>query len=176
MAQYENEAQAITNLQTYLRHLSYFDPDATKVPIDGVFGSDTEKAVREFQRENGLMQTGNADRETWELIFEQYRASIAEKAPPQMIGLFPRIPDNYILAKGDSWFLVDIIQYMLGELKISYDNFGEVERTGVYDDATINAIKEFQRRNFLLQTGNVDRLTWNLLAQQFNIVTKAYEQ
>lgn len=176
MAQYENEAQAITNLQTYLRHLSYFDPDATKVPIDGVFGSDTEKAVREFQRENGLMQTGNADRETWELIFEQYRASIAEKAPPQMIGLFPRSPDNYILAKGDSWFLVDIIQYMLGELKISYDNFGEVERTGVYDDATINAIKEFQRRNFLLQTGNVDRLTWNLLAQQFNIVTKAYEQ
>ena len=54
MVQYENEAQAITNLQTYLRHLSYFDPDASKVPIDGVFGSDTEKAVREFQGANGL--------------------------------------------------------------------------------------------------------------------------
>lgn len=176
MAQYENEAQAITNLQTYLRHLSYFDPDATIVPIDGVFGSDTEKAVREFQRTNGLVQTGTADRKTWELIFEQYRASIASKLPPETVSLFPRVPENYILRPGDSWFLVEVVQYMLGELRISYDNFGEVERTGVYDDATVNAIKDFQRRNFLFQTGNLDRLTWNLLTQQFNIVTKAYEQ
>jgi peptidoglycan hydrolase-like protein with peptidoglycan-binding domain len=33
-------------------------------PIDGVMGSQTRQALREFQSKNGLKQTGNLDAET----------------------------------------------------------------------------------------------------------------
>lgn len=176
MARFDNEAQAIENLQRYLRQLSYFNPELTKVPIDGIYERDTQRAVAQFQRLNGLTETGTADRETWDLIFEQYRESIAVTSPPEEIALFPRNPEYYAIKKGDSWFIVEMLQYMLGELQLSYDGFGELERTGIYDDATVGAILDFQKRNSLAQTGETDRLTWNLIVNQFNIGSKAYEQ
>ena len=93
-----------------------------------------------------------------------------------MIAPFPRVPDNYALMLGDRWFLVDILQYMLEELKSRYDNFGDVSRTGTYDQNTETAIKDFQMRNSLPITGNTDVLTWNSIANQYNFTARDYKQ
>ena len=36
-----------------------------------------------------------------------------------------------------------------------------MEVTGVYDEATMNAIMQYQKKFGLRVTGNVDRITWN---------------
>ena len=72
MAQRPNEARAIKNLQRYLRQLSYHVPSITAPPIDGIFASDTQKALREFQEWQALPSTGIADRETWDALATQH--------------------------------------------------------------------------------------------------------
>ena len=164
----KNEREAITNLQTYLRQLSYFDSDITPPPIDGIFASETERSVREFQRKHGLEESGVADRITWNLIYNEYKMSLKENALPVSISVFPAFPKSYELKLNDDWFLVEILQYMLKELSYSYDDFDKVERNGVYDKETESAVKAFQRRNFLKETGRVNKSTWDELGRQFN--------
>jgi peptidoglycan hydrolase-like protein with peptidoglycan-binding domain len=47
-------------LQTRLKQLGY-DPG----PIDGIFGSGTERAVKNFQADKGLMVDGIVGKQTW---------------------------------------------------------------------------------------------------------------
>ena len=56
---------------------------------------------------------------------------------------------------------------MLDELSREY-SYGEIPQTGIYDDATVNAVIDFQTKNGLETTGVVDRTTWNDLARQYN--------
>ena len=164
----KNEREAISNLQKYLRQLSYFDTDITSPPRDGILGSETERSIRDFQRKYGLTENGIADRETWNLIYKEYLRSISENSLPEQLSVFPVMPKDYELKANDSWFLVEILQYMLEELRYSYDDFENVKRSGVYDDETERAVKDFQRRNFLEETGRVNKSTWNAISTQFN--------
>ena len=80
---------------------------------------------------------------------------------------FPDI-DYYEVERGERYALVAIIQIMLDVLRLYYDSFGAVSFGGVYDEITENAIKEFQKANGLSQSGRVDRITWNRLAEEYN--------
>ena len=102
------------------------------------------------------------------MLYSAYLRSVKQNTPPEKITLFPVFQTDYELGLNDSWFLVDALQYMLEELRYSYDNFERVERNGVYDTATENAIKDFQRKNMLEETGKVNKETWNAIARQFN--------
>lgn len=176
MADNLNEREAVSNLQTYLRRISYFDDDIRRVPIDGIYEEDTRLAVLEFQQKYGLPLTGVADRDTWTMIFGKYSDLSDEREPPDMFSAFPRSPSGYELQTGDTQFLVDIVQFILEELKIDYDTLGEVKRTGTYDDDTEKAVCEFQRLNGITVTGKVNKLTWDALAAQYNNSTKDYQQ
>ncbi len=176
MTRQENEREAILSIQKYLRQLSYFDPDLTPVPIDGIYGEDTAAAVREFQTKNGLTPTGIVDRETWDRIYFEYLLSVAEQEAPMQIGIFPRIPTDYVISPGESWFLVELLQFMLAELGRDYDNFGPIERTGVYDSQTEAAVREFQTKNLLPVTGEVDKKTWNAIVRQYNKTAQNFEE
>ena len=171
-----NQAAAITNLQRYLRRIGFKSSGGNTVPIDGIFDSATREALMDFQRSAGLSPTGIADKETWDALFSEYLASLADNSPTGMIAPFPRFPDGYKIVSGDSWFLVDIVQHILEELRVRYDNFDGIKRTGVYDKATEDAIKDFQRLNFLPETGFTDKATWNELANQYNIISGDYIQ
>ena len=164
----QNERESVTNLQRYLRHLSYFNEEIGEVPIDGIFDSDTEAALRAFQRIEGLPQTGRADRETFDRLFAAYTRSQEAHRAPERIAHFPEIPENYTVEVGEVQFLVSIIQNALGELSAVYDGIGEVPQTGVYDEQTARAVREFQRVYGLPETGAVDRTTWNALADAYN--------
>ena len=164
----QNERESVTNLQRYLRHLSYFNEEIGEVPIDGIFDSDTEAALRAFQRIEGLPQTGRADRETFDRLFAAYTRSLEARRTPERIAHFPEIPENYTIEVGEVQFLVSIIQNALGELAAVYDGIGEVPQTGAYDEQTARSVREFQRIHGLPETGAVDRATWNALADAYN--------
>ena len=56
----------VTNLQNRLKELGYMAGKA-----DGVYGTGTYNAVKLFQQQTGLPQTGNADSETLKLLFAE---------------------------------------------------------------------------------------------------------
>ena len=168
------ERDAITDIQTYLRHLSFHSEQIGDLPIDGIWDRATRDALIAFQTENGLSPTGVADRETYELLKREYDRSVALNSPPASLDLFPRSPIGFELSEGDSGILVDTVQYILGELERLY-SFPEIKRSGVYDYTTASSVKYFQERNNITPTGKVGRETWDALAIQHNLLDRYNE-
>ena len=164
----QNEQAAIRNLQRYLRQLSYVNDQIPTAPIDGIYDTATRDAVRAFQRTEKLPDTGVVDPLTWERIFVRYEESLARESAPVPLAQFPRLSVGYALRRGDESFLVRLVQYALGELDLIYEGVDNVPQTGVYDDATMAAVRGFQRRHGLPETGEVDRATWDALATTYN--------
>lgn len=53
----------VSQIQTKLKNWGYYDGD-----VDGIYGSATERAVRTFQRKNGLTADGKAGAQTLEAL------------------------------------------------------------------------------------------------------------
>ncbi|MBQ4090687.1 MAG: peptidoglycan-binding protein [Clostridia bacterium] len=168
------EREATTNLQRYLRQLSYHDEAINPVPIDGIWDAETERALVAFQKQNGLSPTGRVDRTTWELLKRRYEESIAQNSPPAKLEIFPRLPLDYALNEGDTGFIVDAVQYVLGELEQLY-TFGPYTPSGTYDEPTARLVTLFQDKNGIAPTGRVNRETWDALAVQHNLLANRYQ-
>lgn len=165
-----NKEQAVTNLQRYLRRLSFEDEfyDIARPPIDGIFDTATEDAVAYFQRQNGLQVTGVADKETWDKIFSEYMRVTEAQRLSEGLFIFPDAPADYAISRGDALTLVRILQLLLLELRVTYDIFEDIIENGIYDDRTESAIREFQRANLLPVTGEVDKKTWNRIVREYS--------
>ena len=168
MPRYENEAEAILNLQRYLRQLSYHHPEITPPPIDGIFERDTEESLKDFQAMVGLPVTGRADKRTWDALYAMYRASVAENEPPRTVAILPFVAGEILLQKGDEGFTINVLQYMLRELGESLAELEEVEITGIFDENTARAVRLFRVQNGLPEGETVDLITWNTLVDRFN--------
>ena len=168
------ERDAIRDIQTYLRHLSFHSDTIGDVPIDGIWDSATRDALIEFQKNMGIESTGTVDRETYDILKREYDRSVALNSPPARLDLFPRSPAGYALSSKDTGILVEVVQYILGELERLY-TLPEIKRSGVYDTVTSDAVKYFQERNGIEPTGRVDRETWDALAVQHNLLDRYNE-
>lgn len=164
---HREEAERIRVLQEMLRTLSrYSGEPALSTAVDGSFDRGTENALRAFQASYGLPVTGEVDLSTWERLREVYEAYRSAAALPS--ALLPFYSPDLRLGVGDGGGLVRMIQLLLDELRVYYDSFGEVPLSGVFDDATASAVRAFQKANLLSETGIVDAVTWNRLAEEYN--------
>ena len=161
------EEDARRNLQKYLRQLAYFDENIPFVPLDGNSGSATADALRAYQARRGLPVTGVADQETWEALYEDYLISLEEEAPPSRFSPFPSETKGYALRVADEGFAVAAVQHMLEEISVFFP-ITPVAVTGIYDEATRDAVSEVQARYLLPVTGEVDKLTWNALVRLYD--------
>lgn len=163
----QNNREATIMLQTYLRQLSYHDSGIPPIVIDGIFDSYTRDALRAFQKKYGLDPTGRLDLATNDLLYEKYLLSLATYQPPEPLDIFPIYPDAYYYSIGSAGFEVGVIQHILTELSGTYD-FANIERDEIYGQSTADAVAQFQEKNGVYPTGRVDRMTWNMLAEQMN--------
>ena len=90
-----------------------------------------------------------------------------ERIRPEAIRPFPDTGD-FEMKRGDRHNLVTILQIMLDALKLYYDDFGPVGAIGFFDEATEEAVQTYQRICGISETGRVDCVTWNRLAEEFN--------
>ncbi len=162
-----NLKEAIRNLQLYLRTLSFFDTRIERVPIDGLYDSDTQKAVASFQRTRGLPETSVVDKVTWDALYEEYLAikRATERQPSP--SFFPTTPSGYITELGEKSAFVAIVQLMLRELSVIFDEIPELEIDGIYGSRTADAVSAFQKASLLDVTGKVDLETYNRLNNAF---------
>ena len=110
---------------------------------DGAFGRVSEAALKEYQKDHGLDQTGVADEATLLALTGSVVAVPTEYA--QLVGLRPG-------ALGDS---VEALQRRLLDTGITVR--GGVD--GVFGPATAQALKAFQDQRGLEKTGIVDEVT-----------------
>lgn len=153
--------QHIMELQTYLHAIALMNSKIPLIIPDGVYGKETALAVRGFQREYGLPETGNTDSATWNKIVSVYRSYLKSKPIPYAV--FPS--EKYVAAKGDSGQLVYILQAMLRDISMNYDNAPRVDVCGEYNDSTAEAVNRFQQWCGIPQNGQVDSGTWNMLVR-----------
>lgn len=169
----QNNREATVMLQTYLRQLAYHDNDIPLIVIDGIFEEQTREALRAFQRKYELTPNGIADRGTWNLLYLKYLESVSENSIAESLLVFPTRPDGFSYKLGDSGYGVGIVQMILDSLDVYYD-FGEIAIDQKFGEKTRDAVKKFQAKNGITPTGNVDKKTWNLLAEQMNYLHRDY--
>ncbi len=119
--------------QTALSRAGY-DPG----PIDGVFGAQTERAVIQFQRVLGLTQDGIIGPATWAYLEP-----------------FALEPNPEVLRRGSRGEMVRALQTAL---KASGNDPGAID--GVFGTRTEAALKAFQQKAGIPQTGVADNITW----------------
>ena len=154
-------SEHIHELQRYLHRISYSNPNIPRIIPDGIYGTETANAVRAFQNAYGLTSNGETNTATWDKVVEVYRELIATIA--EALEVFPAGAE-VLIKSGDTGLAVLIIQAILLTLAERYGNLPTLQVTGLYDPATVDAVREFQRHSNYPVTGNVDVPTWNLLA------------
>ena len=129
-----NESEYVQALQERLMELGYMEiDDSTQY-----YGSVTKYAVELFQRQHGLQQDGIAGYETQKVLF----SNEAKK---------------YTLLEGTSGHDVDAMQKQLVDL-------GYIDKvTGYYGTITVDAVKDFQKRNELTIDGKTGEQTLDAL-------------
>ena len=163
--QNNDKAQAIMQIQQFLRTLQITNGDKVTVPVDGIYDSKTKDAVREFQIKSGLPATGTVDKKTYDLLYEKNLDAEFEQSEPLPLYIFQ---NGQSVKKGEKSDFVMLLQIMLNALTIAYDDFAPVEITGIFEDETENAVRAFQSRNNVPPSGIVDKQTWNLLVINYN--------
>jgi|GEM_PF-2805460 len=69
----DNKQTAVKEVQTWLRALAKAGCAIREVNIDGIYGTETENAVNDFQLINNLPDTGVVDYTTWCELYNQYK-------------------------------------------------------------------------------------------------------
>lgn len=159
-------SNAVKTIQTELNRISRNYPAIPKIAReDGIFGPDTEAAVREFQEIFNLSPTGRVDKATWYRI-KQYFSGVKSLSELRSEGLTlgeVRVPFALRLGVGSTGFEVRSLQYYLNVIAYFNPQFNTIPINGIYDETTANAVRQFQTYYGLNPTGETDVATWELL-------------
>ena len=139
---------------------------------DGVFGTDTEAAVRSFQEIFNLTPDGIVGKATWYRIKSIYNA-VKGIAELQSEGLTLSEVDRVfpeVLREGDSGTGVRTVQYFLSVIAYFDDRIQSPTFDGYFGAQTRQAVEAFQRSAGLTADGVVGRETWGALLAEYDRV------
>lgn len=142
---YNRKGDAVVALQERLTELGYYT-----FRVTGVYQENTQKAVREFQADNGLEPTGVADADLQRMILSADARPKATPAPADLAAPFPGT-----MQYGSTGEDVARIQTRLTQL-----GYYEIEISSQFLGNTRNAVRAFQGQNGLKVDGVVGEDTW----------------
>lgn len=151
-------------LQVQLNRIGENYPAIPRIAeVNGIFGVDTEEAVRKFQEIFSLPQTGIVDKSTWYRIKQYYNGvkSLAELASEGITLEEATVPFATVLGAGTSGISVKTLQYYLSIIAYFNSRLQPVPLDGNFDSGTVAAVERFQEFYGLPVTGIVDTTTWN---------------
>lgn len=141
--------QLIANIQRELSRKGFYDG-----PADGIWGSKTDAAVRDFLQVSGLKVNPEANENLLRAISSYVAKPVAATAAPA-----PPTTDPIAKLIAPSKRIVSI-QRALADF-----GYGQIKATGVYDPETRSAIEKFERDHRLPVTGQIsDRFVRELAA------------
>ncbi|MDD2648247.1 MAG: peptidoglycan-binding protein [Eubacteriales bacterium] len=126
--------------------------------VDGTMSADWVSVLKQFQRRNGLTADGIAGQDVQSLIYEGKPKNASGDA--MEISVLPPF-DNIQIEKNDKGQPVRHMQARLTEL-----GYYVGEANGICDDATVEAVKHFQKSNSLQADGKAGEKTLTRLYSQ----------
>ena len=161
----------VVTIQTELNRIAQNYPAIPKISsVDGIFGAQTEAAVRKFQEITDLSVDGIVGRATWYALVRYYVAvtRLAELRSQGQRFYANSWATNDPIEQGDRGVKVEHLQYMLSVLSEYIRDIPSVTVDGVFGTATRNAVLAAQRYFGLPQTGVVNFDTWEYIYDQFS--------
>ncbi len=153
-------------IQQRLNRISDNFPLIPKIrPVDGIFGEQTEQAVKVFQKVFNLAQDGVVGPATW------YKISFIYSSVRRLSELYgeneqlSNIPVQFVepLELGDTGSRVRLLQYYINVLAAFYEEISEVREDGSFGEETREQVLNFQRVYGLTRDGIVGIGTWDAL-------------
>ena len=163
-------SQPVRSLQTMLRTISKSSGNIPPVIPDGIFGADTENALKAFQRLNGLPATGRTDPATWDRLNSSYSHAAIQSGPAAELNI--TLQPNQVLKPGERNDHLHLIQAMMHTIGTYYHNVPPVTMTGVLDHETQQAVRWLRRASALPDSPDFDRYTWLYLTHLYRAATQ----
>lgn len=169
----------VRTAQIRLNRISSNYPSIPKIyPVDGIYTTGTEDAVREFQRIFDLEVDGIIGKSTWYKILQIYNGvKRLNELDSEGLGLseiqrqFPEV-----LSEGDTGIYIKQLQYFLAVVAQNSDQIPTIAIDSVFGPETRQAVEAFQQLYGIPVTGIVDAETWNTLFNVYRgIITSAPE-
>ena len=157
----------IRNIQYFLNYLAEFYSEIPQIAIDGIYGRDTENAVKAFQRLFDLPITGVVDLPTYDVLYRTYLGfinNIPFKYLDGEIYPYPGIP----LRLGSESEVVRLLQEYLNYISQFFIQIPSVSPTGYFGQRTSEAVVAFQRINGLEPSGTVGAATWDAITSVYS--------
>lgn len=159
----------VVQAQVTLNRISENYPAIPKInPVDGLFGVQTENAVRAFQSIFNLTSDGIIGKATWYQLVRLYVA-VNRLAELESLGQqFYAVNWQYSggLQEGLRGEKVRTLQYMLRVVSQFVSSVPDVAVDGIFGPATKSAVTAYQRFAGLPETGVADEATWDALYDQ----------
>ncbi|MBQ8759021.1 MAG: peptidoglycan-binding protein [Clostridia bacterium] len=163
-----DSGSSVARLQFLLGYIGLFYPEIQSPALDGIFGSGTEQAVREFQQYFGLPVTGIVTAADWQKLYDVYNELLETITPTLGEQSYPGRP----LTVGSRGENVRLMQSYLNTISDVYNTIPKIDADGIYGNATAEAVRAFQRRFYLDITGTIDAPTWGQIVEVYNFITR----
>lgn len=161
----------VTVLQVMLNRIGQNYPAIPRIsPVDGVFGSRTEDAVKAFQRIFNLTPDGIVGQGTWYKLVALHGAvkklsELVSEGQP-----FTQIQGpsaGVTLREGSTGIAVSALQYFISIIAQFSSTIPALAIDGIFGPMTREAVLAAQARLGLPVTGVVDRTTWQRLYDEY---------
>ncbi len=171
-----SSGEYVVVLQTMLNRISRNYPAIPKInPVDGIFGPQTEQAVREFQRIFNLNVDGVVGRATWyKLVFLYVGVTHLSEltSEGQTFTQIQAPASGVTLQEGSRSPAVSALQFFISVLGQVLYNFPTLNIDGIFGPKTRQAVMDAQRYLGLEPTGIVDNQTWMALYDAYTRVAR----
>lgn len=165
----------VLTIQRQLNRIADNYPSIPKITnLNGIFGTQTEDAVRQFQYIFNLAQDGIVGKATWYKIKNVFNgiARLAELTADRLTyeDVSPLYPS--LLTEGMSGDYIKTLQYYLDVVAYFYPQIPDITVDGYFGEKTKEAVMAFQNLQGLTVDGIVGRDTWRSLTNAYNTVLK----
>lgn len=174
-----DDSNSVKIIQTQLNRISDNYPAIPKIRLEnGLFGLDTENAVRAFQRIFELPENGTVDKATWYRIKRYYNGvkRLAELTAEGVTEEEASLPYTLELSAGMQGLYVRALQYYLDTIAYANPQLDMVQATGIFDEPTVRAVEQFQQYYGLPVTGVADNALWNILNREYRLAVESFPE
>lgn len=160
--------QPVRSLQTMLRMVGTNSGNVSRIIPDGIYGKQTEAAVRSYQRFAGLPVTGVADFETWQQLTQHYQQARTDQmqAAPLLIMLQP----NQRILPGERNCHLYLMQSMMVVLAGRFKNMPMPRVTGIHDMASQQAVSFLKAMSEQDATPTIDKTFYSMLVGVYRCI------